>query len=127
MDWAWQKLRKKRSPDGHPPSPGSMDIQIQALRGFSTASDLTPEETQAKKAPISMEERIIELTRENGSMRQEIAFFRGLADALQPLLPVIQYHVDELNSAIRLANDRIGEANAQWDAEVGTERPIGGT
>ncbi|KAL3954414.1 hypothetical protein ACCO45_009977 [Purpureocillium lilacinum] len=105
MDWAWQKL---------------------PLRGFSTACDLTSEETQAKKAPISMEERIIELTRENGSMRQEIAFFRGLADALQPLLPVIQYHVDELNSAIRLANDRIGEANAQWDAEVGTERPIGG-
>lgn len=116
MDFAKLGIYERRDPkDGRPPSPTLIDVQVQSAGGLSTACDLTAMETQAKKVPISLEERVVELSRENGQLRQEIAYFRSLTEAFQPLIPVIEYHVKGLNKALNAANRRLELINKEWE------------
>lgn len=116
MDFANLGVYEARnSKDGHPPSPTLIDVQVQSAGGLSTACDLAPRGTQAKKVPISLEERVVELSRENGQLRQEIAYFRSLTEAFQPLIPVIEYHVKGINKALYAANRSIELINKEWE------------
>lgn len=118
MDFAKLGFYKWRDPkDGRPPSPTLIDVQVESAGGLSTACDLTKDEIQAKKVPIPLEERVVELTRENGQLRQEIAYFRSLTEAFQPLMPVIEYHVKGINKALHAANTRIERINAEWEEQ----------
>lgn len=117
MDWA-KKLRNSIiARAGRPPSPKSIDVRINNAGGVTTAWDLTREQTQAKKTSVSPQERIVELSREIGCVREELAFFRGLADDLEHFLPIVQYHVKALWQVIQEADKKITQANEAWVAE----------
>ncbi|KAL7783599.1 hypothetical protein V8C37DRAFT_414693 [Trichoderma ceciliae] len=118
MDFAKLGFYKSRdSKFGRPPSPTLIDVQVKSAGGLSTACDLTAEEIQAKKVPIPLGDRVIELSRENGRLRQEIEYYRSLTEAFQPLMPIIEYHVNGIHKALRAANTRIGAINAEWEEQ----------
>ncbi|KAK5988056.1 hypothetical protein PT974_12192 [Cladobotryum mycophilum] len=106
--------RWRNSLAGRPPSPTLIDVQVKSAGGLSTACDMTAESIQAKKAPISIGDRIVELTRENGRLRQEIEYYKALTEAFEPLLPIIEYHVNGITKALLDANSRIELINTGW-------------
>ncbi|KAK3933478.1 hypothetical protein QBC46DRAFT_235463, partial [Diplogelasinospora grovesii] len=68
----------------------------------------------------TIEERIVELTRENGRLRREITYYPHLVDkVLTPLMPLLEYHINGLHSAVQKFNAKIERANSQWQAEEG--------
>ncbi|KAK8036883.1 hypothetical protein PG994_015380 [Apiospora phragmitis] len=76
-----------------------------------------PDHLQSLKAPTTGHDRLVELSRENGRLRQEALYFRGLSREVTPLLAVLQYHINELSSTVRKCNEKIEKANAQWEVE----------
>ena len=109
--------KKAHQPLPYPYSPTLVDIEVRNLGGTTTAFDMAPENIQAMKAPISNQERLVELSRENGRLRQEALYFRNLTREVMPLLSVLRYHLDGLSSTVRQCNEMINQANAQWEVE----------
>jgi len=100
---------------GGPLSPTLTDYLIQSQGGTTTAFDTMPTEVQMNKPLISPEERILELTRENGRLRQDIAYYKSLVkEVLYPVMALVRFHVKGLDSAVRKFNAKIEEANMQW-------------
>ncbi|KAH8655639.1 hypothetical protein BX600DRAFT_440138 [Xylariales sp. PMI_506] len=103
-----RRLNRRYLPSGGPPPPTPLDYEIQAQGGTTTAFDTIPEEIQKKKVPISNEERIIELTLENGRLRREIDYYKTLvAEVLHPIMALVPFHVNGLYSTLRKFNEKI--------------------
>jgi len=100
-----------------PYSPTLVDIEIHRLGGMTTAFDMHPDHLQSLKTPTTEHDRLVELSRENGRLRQEAVYFRGLSREVTPLLAVLRYHIDGLSTTVRECNEKIEKANAQWEAE----------
>lgn len=114
MDWARNKLRRSRLLRGDgPPASGPVDEEIRALGGLTTALDMEPEVIQARKAVISEKERIVELTRENGRLRQEIAFLKPQVVAFEQLIPTMSAEISGFNSYINQVNQFIQQKQQQ--------------
>lgn len=84
----------------HPPSQGvyesekgqtsplrPVEYEVYRLGGTPSVLDFSKERVQADKMRISHQELIEELTRQNGRIREELDYYRRLADeVLHPLL-----------------------------------------
>ena len=94
-----------------PDSPTVVDYQVRSLGGTTTAFDTVPN----KKSPVSMEARVVELSREVGRLRQEIKYYRTLVnEVLHPVLVIIEFHTNGLNSALQEFNAKIERAELRW-------------
>ena len=97
-----------------PDSPTLVDYEIRSLGGTTTAFDTLPHE----KTTVSMQARVIELSREVGRLRQEIKYYRTLVnEVLHPVLVVIEFHMNGLNSALQEFNAKMERAELQWRAD----------
>jgi hypothetical protein len=86
------------------------------MGGTTTAFDTMPAEVQKRKSPISLEDRIIELTLENGRLRLEIDYCKSLVkEVLHPVMALVQCHVHGLESGVRKFNEKIERSNWQND------------
>lgn len=119
MDGANARYTERRHfIQGRPVSPTLVDYEIRAHGGTTTAFDTMPSELQKKKCQVSMEDRILELTIENGRLRQEIEYYKKLVnEVLHPVMAVVQFHVRGLYSALRKFNAKIERSNDQWQAD----------
>ena len=119
MDSATLRQLDERDPTrNRPPSPTLIDYEIRALGGMTTAFDTMPHEVQRTKTSVPIEDRIIELTVENGRLRREIAYYKSLVnEVLHPVMPLVQFHVHGLHSAVRKFNAKIERSNARWQAD----------
>ncbi|KAH8655632.1 hypothetical protein BX600DRAFT_500744 [Xylariales sp. PMI_506] len=117
-----EKAKKKHPnrgllPSGGPPPPTPLDYEIQAQGGTTTAFDTIPEEIQKRKVSISNEERIVELTLENGRLRREIDYYKTLVtEILNPIMALVPFHVNGLHSALRKFNEKIERSHYHWQA-----------
>ncbi|KAI0133748.1 hypothetical protein BJ170DRAFT_174863 [Xylariales sp. AK1849] len=115
MDRAKPKRSDRRLPAvpvGGPPPPTLLDYQIRAQGGTTTAFDTIPEVMDEKKAAISNEERIVELTLENGRLRLEIDYYKTLVTGvLYPIMTLVPFHVNGLHSAFQKFNSKIERVN----------------
>ncbi|KFA80940.1 hypothetical protein S40288_11553 [Stachybotrys chartarum IBT 40288] len=103
---------------GRPLSPTLVDYEIRAFGGTTTAFDTMPQELQKEKTPVSMKNRIRELTVENGRLRREIEYYKTLVnEVLHPVMALSQFHVHGLLSSVGNFNAKIEQLNAQWQAE----------
>ena len=116
MDQAKPRYPERRRPaGGRPASPTLIDYEIRALGGTTTAFDTLPEEVQRTKDPVSLEDRIVELTIQNGRLRREIEYYKKLVnEVLHPVMALVQFHVRGLHSAVRKFNAKIELSNALW-------------
>ena len=97
-----------------PDSPTLVDYEIRSLGGTTTAFDTVPN----KKTTVSMQARVIELSREVGRLRQEIKYYRTLVnEVLHPVLVIIEFHISGLNSTLQEFNAKIERAELQWRAD----------
>src|SRR2546430_8559384 len=89
------------TPDG-PPTPTAIDIEIADNQGSTMAIETTPEKLQAsKKMPTpSLSQMIEQLTRENGYLRQELAYQYRMRDASMYLLEETRFVVERLRMAV---------------------------
>ncbi|KAK3933847.1 hypothetical protein QBC46DRAFT_414434 [Diplogelasinospora grovesii] len=119
---------KPRPPDrthpvtSKPLSPTLIDYEIRALGGTTTAFDTMPEEVQKTKALIPPEDRIMELTLENGRLGREIEYYETLAkEVLHPVMALVQIHVRVLYSAVGKFNANFPTHNARLKKSDMTE------
>ena len=89
------------SHDSQPPTPSSLDILIGHNRGSSVALEATPARLQAsKKTPKpNLSQEIEQLTRENGYLRQELAYHQKMHEASLRLARETQDVVERLRQA----------------------------
>jgi hypothetical protein len=100
-----------------PDSPTSVDYEILSLGGTTTAFDTIPD----KEAPVSMQARVVELSREVGRLRQEIKYYRTLVnEVLHPVLVIIDFHTNGLDSALEEFNAKVERARLRWQADRAT-------
>ena len=72
------------SSPGFPPEISDLDAIINKAGGRTARTDLLPHEVRrTKNAQVNNHVRIEELTRENGMLRQEIAFLRRMINAMR--------------------------------------------
>ncbi|KAI9763355.1 MAG: hypothetical protein M1840_000547 [Geoglossum simile] len=97
-----QKIYGPASKSDRPPPLTSIDIEIGRNRGSSVALEASPARLQAsKKTPIpSLSQRIEELTKENGNLRQEVLFHQKMQTAITYLQQDTEYAVKRLNQAV---------------------------
>lgn len=101
---------------GRPLSPTLTDYAVQAQGGTTTAFDTMY--GAMPKAAIPMEDRIIELTRENGRLRREIGYYKSLVkEVLHPVMALVQFHVHGLDAAVRRFNAKIEQSNSHWQID----------
>jgi hypothetical protein len=102
---------------GAPLSPTLTDYVIRSQGGTTTAFDTRPEEVQKKKDPISAQDRLVELRRENGRLRWELACYRPLEkEVLKPLLALVEFHEHGLDSTVQRFNAKIERFNIHWQS-----------
>ncbi|KAK3943396.1 hypothetical protein QBC46DRAFT_233899, partial [Diplogelasinospora grovesii] len=74
-----------------------INYKIRALRGLITVFNTMLKEVKKLKAPISIEDRIVELIIKNGRLRQEINYYKILTEeALHPIITLIKLYTHEL-------------------------------
>lgn len=100
-----------------PVIPTASDFEIFHLGGLTTAFDTSRDYVQSTKSSISPQQRLVELVRENGRLRQEAAYFRELNDQVLAMLSVLRYHVGELLETIDKSIDYANSANERWRVE----------
>ncbi|KAI3531307.1 hypothetical protein CABS02_14190 [Colletotrichum abscissum] len=76
---AARPLKRPRQSNGLPRLPTDIDDAVTALGGRAPATDLADSTIQSQKAPISKEERLEELVRHSGRLRQELGYWKGVA------------------------------------------------
>jgi hypothetical protein len=79
-----------------PPSPDLIDYEIRGLGGTTLAFDALLVSSKANKIGSSLQERIVELNKENGRLEQEAKYFRNLVILLNHALPAIQFQSQQL-------------------------------
>lgn len=115
MDRLSQELPSRHIPTCYCPfSPTPVDLEIRSLGGITIALDMMPESVQAAKAPMLMQERIVELSRETGRLRKKIIYFRSVMEDVSLLLCVLSHYIHGLSSVVRKCNIIIDGANAHW-------------
>ncbi|KAK3933667.1 hypothetical protein QBC46DRAFT_414590 [Diplogelasinospora grovesii] len=104
MDRSKPRLPDRTHPaTSKPLSPTLIDYEIRALGGTTTT-----------KALIPPEDRIMELTLENGRLRREIEYYKTLAkEVLHPVMALVQIHVRVLYSAVGKFNANFPTHNAR--------------
>lgn len=113
-----QGTNRRHAVINSPPLPTPIDYEIRSLGGTTTAFDTMSNEVQVAKKPVLMQDRIVELSREVGRLRQEIKYYKTLVnEVLHPLIAVVSFHTNQLDSAVREFNEKIERANLRWQAE----------
>ncbi|ODA78192.1 hypothetical protein RJ55_06797 [Drechmeria coniospora] len=70
------------------------------------------EQTEPLLDSISPKNHIIPMTRAVGKLRSDLAYFQDLSQGvLMPTIPLIQWHCEELLSALRSCNEIIAQTN----------------
>lgn len=90
-----------------PPTPNSSDLKILAIGGTTSALSYRPEEIQAMKSPVSTTERIEELLRDNGRLRQELASCQEIKQILEDLISSADSLRKEFETTMRTCNERL--------------------
>ena len=115
-------LRKRPSPSNMPPEITSFDHQASVLGITSSTTALHPSKLQTtKKETQSESERIIELTKENGSLRQELGRCRDIIEAWSSLYGAILEAYKLLKTAKEVIQEglhRFGERQLLADEKL---------
>jgi len=90
-----------RQPD-KPPAPRPIDLTIQKHQGSTIALDLMPNSVQASKdePTPSLKEMIETMSRENGRLREELAYRQKLQELGEELRQDVDYVIDRLKTAV---------------------------
>ncbi|KAL6413022.1 hypothetical protein AUP68_02517 [Ilyonectria robusta] len=85
-----------------PPSPQPIDLTISHHQGSTTAIDATISNVQARKAePTPTLKGMVEsLSRENGRLREELAYRQNLQSIGQDLQEEVEYVLERLQLAV---------------------------
>ena len=100
----WKSKLKRMSRIGAPPPQTKLEKEIETLGGTSLASELLDVNIQSKKKSISKDDRILELTKDNGRLRQEIAYLKPLVHDAQKLIPTLDFYATGLYNQIQEVN-----------------------
>lgn len=87
---------------GKPPAPRSIDEIIHRRHGSTVAVDLMPSTLQASKdePTPSLKEMIEALSRENGRLREELAYRQDLQELGEQLQHEVDYIIERLKMAV---------------------------
>ncbi len=85
-----------------PPAPSSIDLTIRQYRGCTVALEMMPDALQAsKEEPTPSLKQMIEiLSRENGRLREELAYRQRLQELGEELRQEVVYVADRLKMAV---------------------------
>lgn len=83
-----------------PPPPQPIDEEIREMGGTTSAFDWRPEEVQAQKAPITIQERIASLMEHNHRLQCELEYLVGLSEAVMAIVPQVASPVETLLYAL---------------------------
>ena len=100
-----------------PPTPTALDAKIKRHHGTTMALEVLPENLQAsKKMPTpTPSEWIEQLTRENGNLRCELAYYRSMGKVTDAL----QLTVNRVRSELERAYNDYLQARKKADEEWG--------
>ncbi len=84
------------------------------LGGQTAAGNRATDVLQAKKAPLSIAERLEELTRENGALQREVDYYTRLLHIHEQLLPQILFLADAQRDLVHDFNAHLEQLNRRW-------------
>ena len=85
-----------------PPAPSLIDKTIFQHDGLTVAFDLMPKALQESKGgpTPSLKEMIETLSKENGRLREELAYYRNLQEVAEELRQDVDYVIERLKMAV---------------------------
>lgn len=122
-----QHLNIHRPRSGRPTEVTALDHHIASLRGMASSIERLPSQQQLYKTrpPPTQSQRIEELTRENGYLRQELAHHQEMQCAMVTLLTktvqaykVLQEGLQELSQRVAGSEKRLLK---YWGINLGNE------
>ena len=98
------------------PSLSKQNVEIDQKQDSSQALEVLPKQLQAaKNQPIvSLRERIEELTRENGRLRQEVAFYQSIWNAMMSVPEETESMVVNVQQTLHNFHRVQTEAETEW-------------
>jgi hypothetical protein len=98
-----------------PVPPAPVDLAIARHNGTSAALEATPERLQAskKESYMSLSQRVIEVTRENGHLRGEIRYWKDIPT--RDLKEDVEFLRQGLDDALFKFNRELEKAEDDWN------------
>lgn len=82
-----------------------------------------PETTELRSRRCGSADRVFYKTRRVGRLRSDLAYFQDMCNnVLIPSIPVIQWHCDNILSAVRECNKLVAEIHATWQRDAPQQR-----
>ncbi|KAK1656650.1 hypothetical protein BDP55DRAFT_688412 [Colletotrichum godetiae] len=100
-----------RRSNGLPRLPSDIDNAVAALGGRTHATDLANSTIQSQKAPVSKEQRLEELVRDSGRLRQELDYWKSLALTGTALMSDVEQVVVQLRDVFSRFESVMNETN----------------
>ncbi|KAK1656887.1 hypothetical protein BDP55DRAFT_687574 [Colletotrichum godetiae] len=117
-------LKRPRRSNGLPRLPSDIDNAVAALGGRTHATDLTNSTIQSQKAPVSKEQRLEELVRDSGRLRQELDYWKSLALTGTAFMSDVEQVVVQLRDVFSRFESVMNETNTMpAEGNMGSGHP----
>ncbi|KAK1519281.1 hypothetical protein CABS01_16614 [Colletotrichum abscissum] len=123
---AARPLKRPRQSNGLPRLPTDIDDAVAALGGRTHATNLADSTILSQKAPTSKEERLEELVRYSGRLRQELGYWKGVALTGTAFMSNVEQAVVRLRDVVSRSESVMNETNAvSAEESMGDGHPSG--